>query len=745
MLVFEDAHWADEATLDLIGFLSRRMGSMQLLLVVTFRDDGLGRGHPLRALFGELMHESSSRLMTLPTLSEDAVRTLASDSAIEPAELYRLTGGNPFYIHEVLDSGSTAVPPSALAAVDARLARLSDEARAVVEAAAVTGPRVELDVLVRVVPSEPSVVDECLTSGTLLSEPGCFRFRHELIRLAVEESIPAHRRLALHEAVLRVLIANGSRDEARLAHHAEMCGDGDAVLRYAPSAAQRAVRMSSHREAIAQFERALRFRDRLAPADQAALFGGLMDELLLVDRWQESAEAGRSALELWEAAGDQRRAGDARRRLSRSMWRLGDGDAAKELAQEALEMLQPLGDTVELGWAHAGLAALLGFEHPDSPEHAQRAIDLADTFDDFALKSDALNTLGCVLLQCGDDGFPQLQEALECAKLGNALPQIGRAYANLHCMQIGQYSLRTASTIFAEAIACCEEHDISTYGLCLRGAESIGLERLGRWDEAIEMAESVLNRAYLSPSNRSNPLQPSGLIRARRGDDGAIDMLEEALAICMGMGGVDGVVEARLSLLEGRWLTGDLDGARELASLVIAEDLLADPWLRGAAETWADRLGVDRGSRDVAEPYALQLQGEWRAASEMWSSLGAPFARGLALLDSGLEEGVRESLEVFDGLGATAASRIAQAELRRLGVKTIPRGRRAATREDVLGLTPREREVLELIGSGATNVDIADKLVISPKTVDNHVSAVLAKLGVDNRREAALVLNSASA
>ncbi|MFL6179734.1 MAG: AAA family ATPase, partial [Actinomycetes bacterium] len=180
VLIFEDAHWADEATLDLIGFLSRRMGTMPLLLIVTYRDDGLSRGHPLRALLGELMHGPSSHLMSLPTLSQDAGRTVASNSRLEPEALYRLSGGNPFYIREVLDSGSTAVPASALAAVDARLARLSDAARAVVEAAAVIGSRVELDVLVRVVPSDPVVVDECLTSGALLSEPGAFRFRHEL-------------------------------------------------------------------------------------------------------------------------------------------------------------------------------------------------------------------------------------------------------------------------------------------------------------------------------------------------------------------------------------------------------------------------------------------------------------------------------------------------------------------------------------------------------------------------------------
>ena len=220
-------------------------------------------------------------------------------------------------------------------------------------------------------------------------------------------------------------------------------------------------------------------------------------------------------------------------------------------------------------------------------------------------------------------------------------------------------------------------------------------------------------------------------------------MLEESLEIYTGMGGEDGIIEGRLGLIEGRWLSGDADGAGQLTALAVEKNVLDDPWILGALATWARRLGVAE-PRDVrvAEPFALELAGEWRAASDQWAAIGAPFKRALALLDSGDEVGVREALEAFDQLGATSASKIAQAKLRRLGVATIPRGRRAATRDDPLGLTPREREVLELIGAGATNADIAEKLVISPKTVDNHVSSVLAKLGVDNRRAAADLLAS---
>jgi DNA-binding CsgD family transcriptional regulator/tetratricopeptide (TPR) repeat protein len=743
VLVFEDAHWADEATLDLVGFLSRRMDTMPLMLIVTYRDDGLSRGHPLRALLGELMHGSSSRLLTLPTLSEGAVRTLAADSPIEPDELFRLTGGNPFYIGEVLASGSTAVPPSALAAVDARLARLSDDARAVVEAASVVGTRVELDVLVRLVSSDPAVIDECLTSGALVSEPGAFRFRHELIRLAVEESMPAHRRMTLHESVLRVLLTNGSKDAARLAHHAEAAGDAEAVVKYAPLAGRRAAELSSHREAIVQFQRALRHSDLLDPKDGARLYGDLATEFSMVDRWEDAVDATRKGLQIWIDVGDVVRAADTKRQLSIMLWRVSDGEAALVAAREAADLLMPLGETAELGWVHAVLAKLLDWDDPQCLEHGRKAVAIADATGDMALKSDALNSIGCVLVQSGEDGFDELHESLECAREAQALPQMARAYGNLQGMQLGLYRLRQAESTFDEAIGFIEEHDIATYDHCLTGVHCLVLAELGRWDESFALADGMLSRPFLSPSNQVNPLQAAGLVRARRADADGIGQLEESLRIAEGMGSADYIAEARLSLLEGRWLTGHLDSARELVEQLQAGSFGSlDPWFVGSLTAWRRRLGltVDAHIDRCARPYALQIEGSWRAAADEWAALGAPYQRGLALLDSGVEDGIREALDVFDRLGARAASDIAKAELRSLGVTAIPRGRRNATRDDPLGLTPREREVLELIGVGATNADIAERLVISPKTVDNHVSSVFAKLGVDNRRAAAELL-----
>jgi AAA ATPase domain len=259
VVVIEDMHWADEGTVDLLRFLGRRLRDASTLLIATYRDDGLPPAHPLRLALGELATQRSARRIELAPLSADAVRILATGSGLDAGELHRLTGGNPFYVTEVIRAGTHQVPASARDAVLARAGRLSPESREVLEVAALIGPRVEWRLLEAASGRLPAVVDDLLASGLLLDEGRWLRFRHELARLAMEQSITARRRGLLHARILSVLQSLGLDDDAALAFHAEGAADGPAVLRHAPAAARRASELGSHREAAAQFERALRF------------------------------------------------------------------------------------------------------------------------------------------------------------------------------------------------------------------------------------------------------------------------------------------------------------------------------------------------------------------------------------------------------------------------------------------------------------------------------------------------------
>ncbi|HEV3013036.1 MAG TPA: helix-turn-helix transcriptional regulator, partial [Actinomycetota bacterium] len=141
---------------------------------------------------------------------------------------------------------------------------------------------------------------------------------------------------------------------------------------------------------------------------------------------------------------------------------------------------------------------------------------------------------------------------------------------------------------------------------------------------------------------------------------------------------------------------------------------------------------------DAAEPCRLQLAGEWARAAERWRELGSPYEAALALADADQEAPLRRALDELQRLDAQPAADLVARRLRELGVRRLPRGPRRATAANPAGLTARELEVLPLVEAGLRNAEIAGRLHISEKTVDHHVSAILAKLGVRSRREASL-------
>jgi DNA-binding CsgD family transcriptional regulator/tetratricopeptide (TPR) repeat protein len=740
VVVVEDVHWADEATVDMLRFLGRRIRNAAVLLLVTYRAEDVTETDPLRAALGELARQRPTRRVELAPLSAGAVRQLAGDSGLDAAQLYRLTGGNPFYVTEVLQAGMNEIPQAARDAVLARAARLSAGAREILDVTALIGTRGDLQLVEWVTACRPSAIDEVLASGLLAEDGTCLRFRHEIARLAVEQAIAAHRRRALHTRILAALEAAGCDDDALLTFHAEAAGDGPAALRYATAAAHRAAELASHREAAAQFQRALRFAGGTAPAIAATLCDGLAHEAGLLDWWQDAADAGQRALELWRQAGDRLRESATLRQLTHTMWRLCRGPEATAAAEAAVAIAEPLGPSTELAWAYANLASNRMLDGRDEAAIglSRQAQALAESLNVPAALSDALNTEGCAADALGRDWVTPMQRALEIAIAEGLQTQAGRAYSNMAAIYRGLMRFGEAERVFAEGIAYCDEHDIGTYGICLRGGWTDALEQLGMWEEAASLSEELLMHSGASPVNRIIPLVSLGKIRARQGAPGCWECLDEAAATAERNGEPQFLLPVRLARAEAHWLEGQPTSARHEAEQ--ADDVCArtDAWGRGAVAVWLRRTGSTRPPRDdLAEPCRLQAAGDWQQAARLWTTLGCPYEAALALYDAPDEAALREALQIFTGLGASAAAQITRQKMRHLGIRSIPRDPRPATRAHPLGLTAREREVLELICAGHTNAEIAAKLFISTKTVDHHVSAVLAKLDAPTREVAA--------
>ena len=740
VLVVEDIHWADEATIDLLRFLGRRIRDATVLLIVTYRDDGLSATDPLRMALGDLATQRSVRRIGLAPLSANATALLAGGQGFDAAALYRLTGGNPFYVTEVVQSGMGEIPISARDAVLARVSRLNAGPREVLDAAALIGTQVEFALLTSVSEATPAAADELLASGLLAGDGAGLSFRHEMVRRAVAGAIPPLRSGRIHARILGVLRDRGGDDDARLAFHAEAAGDGPEVLRYAPAAARRAAALGSHREAAAQFERALRFSGGLDPAAAAGLYDGLAAELGLLDRWQDAADALEKALDGWREAADPRREGAALRRLSRTMWRLCRGQEATAAAEAAVSQLEPLGPSAELAWAYVNL----GSRRMDDGQYevaaglARRAETIAESLGVPEVLSEALNTQSCALASLGPDWSGPLERALEIAVAEGLQEQAGRAFANLHVLYCSELRFAEAEPYFADGVAYCDENDIGTFGICLRGEHTRTLEMLGRWDESAALSRELLTRSGASPVNRINPLTSLGTILARRGEPGAQGHLDEAMRSADGTAIPSHILRVRLARAEACWLQGRDADARREAELADDASTDDDGWERGMIAVWLRRTGSARPPRgELAEPYRQQVAGDWEQAASRWTQLGCRYEAALALLGSGQEAALRDALSIFTDLGAGAAAGITRHAMREHGVRSIPAGPRAATRAHPLGLTRREHEVLDLIVDGRTNAEIAGQLFISAKTVDHHVSAVLAKLGVPDRNAAA--------
>ncbi|XVU26487.1 ATP-binding protein [Actinoplanes sp. CA-054009] len=726
VLVIEDLHWADEATVDLVRFLARRL--RDTLLIATYRDDELDPHGPLRIALGRLAALRGTRRINLAPLSAEAVGVLAGDSGLPAAELHRLTGGNPFFVTEVVRSGSTAVPASARDAVLARVAELSAEGRAMLETAALAGSRVDP----RLVEAAP--LDEVIKSGLLVEDPPWLRFRHELARLAVEQAVPAHRATRAHAAILAALHELGSDDDAQMAFHAEVAGDAEATLRHAVRAADRAAELGAHREAAAQYERALRI------TESAELYDRLSAHLSLLDRGADQLVAAAKARDLWRAEGNERQEGVALLRLSIALVALCRRREAMVAAEQALAILERHDKTPELArvYAHLATQCMLTDRHAEAIDLAVRAQRAAAELGLPAIVSDALNTQACSLSMSDQPWWAEMTAALEVAREHDLDEQAGRAYTNFYGILTCERRYDEAEPHYEEGITFCDEHDVSTFGTCMRGERTVSLARTDRWDEAARLGRRLITEVEASPINRISPLLGLTTVLVRRGDDEAGPLLDEAAATADGSAEPQWIVYARLTRAEWRWLAGRPEEARREAEL--ADDVAGrgNRWLRGAVAVWLRRTESERSWKSpVAEPFQLFLDGDFAASAERWDAIGSGYEAALSLMASPEEEHLREAVRRFDELGAVPAARRARQLLRVRGVRSVPVGPRAATRAHPAGLTRREHEVLDLIGAGRTNAEIAAHLVLSVKTVDHHVSAVLAKLGAPTRSAAA--------
>ena len=749
--VVEDAHWADEATLDLLRFVGRRLAGTGGLLVVTYRDDELPFEHPLRTVVGDLIRETTTIAIDLPPLSREAMAHLMAEAGCndpdEVAELHRLTAGNPFFATEALTEAVHAVPLTVRDAVLARAGRLEPSAREVLDAAAVLPTRAELWLLEELVDADDAHLDRCVEAGMLRADrPGTVAFRHELARRTITDALPPARARTLNLGVAELLVERyGQRvDAARVAHHAAAAGEVGLTRTYAVQAAERATTLGSYREAMAHYEQALHVCDGLGDVELADLLMAFSQSASMVGREITALGAIHRELTLRRAQDDPRALGDALSRYALALLRLGrnpEMDAPITEAREVLEHVAPGPELVHASTLAASRASLLG-DHELALRLVEEVASLARELGSPDLVVEVARVRAAARVRLGHTEVKDdFRRSIAIAADADLYREAAQDWAMFATAAMAERDYPAATEALDEVSRLAVDHDLDfhrEYATALRAR--FHLER-GDWSRAAELANQIVE--VDEPTGQPFPQilaqTALGRLGARRGDTDPWEHLDHAWHFASGTGeSLLGwpLVAARA---EAAWLGGIRSVAEELhgeAAAVI--DGSRHPWASGEIALWHRRAGTLREvPDDVAEPFALHLAGHFREAAERWEELGCPYEAADALSDCDDATDLRRALDIFDDLGAGAASNRVRGRLRERGERDIPRGPRPGTVAHPAGLTTRQAEVLAHLCEGRTDAQIAERLHISRKTVSHHVSAVITKLAVHNRTEAA--------
>lgn len=647
-----------------------------------------------------------------------------------------MTNGNPLFATELVASARVGLPVSIRDSVLARASKLSPKSRDILNLVSVVPGETDRAMVLRLTEASAEDLSECVSQGLLEADADVVFFRHELTRRAIESALTEDDRRRLNETVLGDLSASG--DLARIVHHAREAGNGDALVRFGPKAARAAAAVGSYKEAATNYRAIEPYLERVAIEERAAIYAdwARVETHVNVDA-EEVLEILWYAIELHRKVGDDLGLADSLVMAAKTTDDLGDAEVVDGCMGEALRILEsrPQGPELAAALGRQAFVALRRFEMGRALELADRSLSLADELGDEAAAFSALNAKGFVMYFQGDaKGLDLLEEARTRAIAADDVIEEIRAMANTGAAYLGHREYQLA----IESLERAREAAIQAHlPLWERFAEADLCKALlfaGQWERAEELAIAELAKP---PSKLTTEHAKEVLARlaVRKGRPNAATLLDEAWADIGESDTPDAFVHLVAARAEQMWLT-DSFNAEAAATLREVEDERArDEW-NGEVSFWLWMAGDRSGSvSDVPEPFGLAMRGNPEEAAKQCDELGMLYEKAVSMVLCDGPAALR-GLELLESLGATATASRCRQMLRNRGVH-VPRGRGKMTREHPVGLTARQNEVLLLLAEDLTDGEIADRLFVSTRTINHHVSAVLGKLGVSSRTEAA--------
>lgn len=746
VLVVDDLHWADQGTVDLLRFVLRRIWRTSSLVVGTVRDDEIGATHAMRSLLGDVARAAHGASLPVPPLSLDAITDLVGDRSVDPVWLHRVTGGNAFFVCEMLDhsGGSGAdLPTTVRDAILARTAGLGVAEWDLLHLLACAPGAIPDDLLAHLGVTLPAM--RALDDAKLIRRTSRgLAFRHDLCRLAVSSVIPLGAEPTLHRRMIDAYDAAARDEPAVVTHHAVGAGDRGRIVQAASDAGRSAARSGAHTQATEFYRIALDHGGPLPAANEAELLERLADEYYLTDRLDDAIAACQRAMQLREKLDDIVGVSANHHALSIYQWYNANRATAEHHARQAVSALddpsQPATPARQALLGHAfgtqANMAMHAAEFGQAQALIARARVVAGGAEDPTLPVRLSLIEGCCKVYAGHDAEREAVLSIVRSAPEHFDEIYSSAYSNLVYLDVERRRLDQAADLFEVTIPLTVERDLPICRVWQVGSRGrLGL-LTGDWDKAVADADDVLGGPS-APLARTWPLLVRSLISLRR-DGTGVEGLDEAWHLAYRFGEPIRVLPAAAAIAEWIWFSGSPDGRLEVCKQLLDRAPVEGlEWARGELAVWLRRLDPCIDADGVAEPYRLLLDGDFEAAADVFRRLSTPYDEALALIDSGNADLARGALDTLDRLGAAAIAAKVRRDLRSTGLTAVPAKRRPTTLTNTAGLTTRQLEVLRLLGDGLTNAELAERLYLSIKTVDHHVSAVLTKLQVGTRRAAA--------
>jgi DNA-binding CsgD family transcriptional regulator len=743
LIVIEDIHWADEATMDFIKFFARRISKFHCLFILTYRDTEIDSQHPLRNVLGQVPPDSFARLQLTP-LSRCIVEKMAIEKGYKGEDVYNISGGNPFYVNEILASYSMCVPDNIKDSILSSYNRLDEDTKQVWQILSVLPTGLEIKYLQKMEPSYTTTIHSGIDLKILILREKSIFFKHELYRRTIEASLSPILRMELNKKILdlfqEAFEQNGEIE--RIIHHAKNANAYEVIIHYSPIAARKAAAIGAHVEASRLFLSAIENYQQNDPDTLIQFYESYGYECYLTSQVKEAIIYAGKSLHLLEQKNDMERIGNSLRFLS---WLyLFDGNRAKSdfYAGKSIDVFanQPPSKAKAMAYANMGRLKAMLDEKDECILWSEKAITMAEELGDEASLCHAWNSLGTILSKIhssANKGLEFLHKSMNLALKNNYEEYIGHAYANLIAAALITKNYLLAKKMLEESIQFCEDRDLDL------GIKYLSVYKVrmyldtGHWDEAYNIANNFLTNEEQFSLIKIGLHTVAATIKMRRGDSDALPQLLEAKEKAFETGQLNRILAAMTALLEYEWIMDRQFAAQaDLDHVTNAMELSANIYENSAFAYWLlkarkQRLQFD----DLYEGFGINDKTTATKAASLWKQLGCPYEQALALFE-GDDSDKREAISIIQKLGANAVYNKLKFEMRSSGIKSIPRGIRKNTRSNPAHLTERELDVLQLLKDGMQNKEIGSKLFISAKTVDNHIASIFFKLSVHSRAKA---------